>query len=87
MGKEKDKGRFDPVCGFGIAEGAAVEAGQIMSNAAVVAKPRVNLTRLHGVSASNSKHRVDVTPAKRGKGIPSAEDMGRTPAQRLVPNQ
>ena len=30
-------------------------------------KPRVNLTRFHGVFAPNSKHRVTVTPAKRGK--------------------
>jgi len=29
---------------------------------------RVNLTRFHGVFASNSKHRAWVTPAKRGKG-------------------
>jgi hypothetical protein len=36
--------------------------------AALVPKPRVNLTRFHGVFASNIKHRVDVTPAKRGKG-------------------
>ena len=35
--------------------------------AALVPKPRVNLTRFHGVFAPNSKHRVDVTPAKRGK--------------------
>ena len=32
--------------------------------------------------APNSKHRVDVTPAKRGKGSPSAEDVDRTPEQR-----
>ena len=31
-------------------------------------KPRINLTRFHGVFAPNSKHRVLVTPAKRGKG-------------------
>jgi len=36
--------------------------------AALVPKPRVNLTRFHGVLAPNSKHRVNVTPAKRGKG-------------------
>ncbi len=36
--------------------------------AALVPKPRVNLTRFHGVFAPNSKHRVLVTPAKRGKG-------------------
>jgi hypothetical protein len=35
--------------------------------AALVPKPRVNLTRFHGVFAPNSKHRVHVTPAKRGK--------------------
>jgi hypothetical protein len=36
--------------------------------AALVPKPRVNLTRFHGVFAPNSKHRVQVTPAGRGKG-------------------
>ncbi len=35
--------------------------------AALVPKPRVNLTRFHGVFAPNSKHRALVTPAKRGK--------------------
>ena len=29
--------------------------------------PRVHLTRFHGVFAPNSKHRVQVTPAKHGK--------------------
>ena len=36
--------------------------------AALVPKPRVNLTRFHGVLAPNSKYRVLVTPAHRGKG-------------------
>ncbi len=36
--------------------------------AALVPKPRVNLTRFHGVFAPNSKYRALVTPAKRGKG-------------------
>lgn len=41
--------------------------------AALVPKPRSNLTRFHGVFARgglppNSKHRINVTPAKRGKG-------------------
>ena len=36
--------------------------------ATLVPKPRVNLTRFHGVFAPNSKHRALVTPAKRGKG-------------------
>ena len=35
---------------------------------ALVPKPRVNLTRFHGVFAPNSVHRAQVTPAKRGKG-------------------
>jgi len=35
---------------------------------ALVPKPRVNLTRFHGVFAPNSKHRALITPAKRGKG-------------------
>ncbi|MCP4494354.1 MAG: IS91 family transposase, partial [Gammaproteobacteria bacterium] len=41
--------------------------------ASVVPKPRVNLTRFHGVFVGmphhpNSKHRILVTPARRGKG-------------------
>ena len=36
--------------------------------AALVPKPRVNLTRFHGVFAPNSKYRALVTPPKRGKG-------------------
>ncbi len=36
--------------------------------AALVPKPRANLTRYHGVLAPNSKQRIYVTPAKRGKG-------------------
>ena len=53
--------------------------------AALVAKPRVNLTRYHGLFAPNSHHRALVTPAKRGKGAkPNASDAGqqRTPAER-----
>jgi len=36
--------------------------------AALVPKPRANLTLYHGVLAPNSKHRISVTPARRGKG-------------------
>ena len=53
--------------------------------AALVPKPRVNLTRFHGVFAPNSKHRVQVTPAKRGKGkkTNAPEDSpDPTPAER-----
>ncbi|MES9875285.1 MAG: IS91 family transposase, partial [Candidatus Sedimenticola sp. 6PFRAG7] len=39
--------------------------------AALVPKPRVNLTRFHGVFAPNSRRRVLVTPARRGKGSKS----------------
>ncbi|MFT5839337.1 MAG: hypothetical protein ACI9UT_001840 [Flavobacteriales bacterium] len=35
--------------------------------AALVPKPRVNITRFHGVFASNSRHHVIITPAKRNK--------------------
>ncbi len=40
----------------------------IARRVALVPKPRVNLTRFHGVFAPNSAHRARVTPAKRGKG-------------------
>ena len=36
--------------------------------AALVPKPRINLTRFHGVFAPNNKDRAQITPAKRGKG-------------------
>ena len=36
--------------------------------AALTPEPRVNLTRFHGVFTANSKHRIQVTPGKRGKG-------------------
>jgi hypothetical protein len=35
--------------------------------AALVPKPRVNLTRFHGVFAPNSRYRARVTPAKWGR--------------------
>jgi hypothetical protein len=47
----------------------------------LVPKPKVNLTRFHGVFAPNSKHRVDVTPAKRGKGSTRHENEDKTPEQ------
>ncbi len=48
-------------------------------------KPRVNLTRFHGVFAPNSQYRALVTPAKRGRGNKrQATDEGQepTPAER-----
>jgi hypothetical protein len=55
--------------------------------AALVPKPRVNLTRFHGVFAGapdrpNSKHRSHVTPARRGKDNPSQSQDDKTPEQR-----
>jgi hypothetical protein len=48
-----------------------------------VPKPRVNLTGFHGVFAPNSQHRVQVTPAKRGKGNQAkVADELPTPAER-----
>jgi hypothetical protein len=53
--------------------------------AALVPKPRVNLTRFHGVFAPNSKLRALITPAKRGKGNQARaadETQDQTPAGR-----
>ena len=52
--------------------------------AALVPKPRINLTRFHGVFAPNSKHRIHVTPAKRGRGRNELEQQTwdkKTPAE------
>ncbi len=43
--------------------------------ASLVPKPRVNLTRFHGVFAPNSKHRSLVTPARRGKSLQKENKM------------
>ncbi len=51
--------------------------------AALVPKPRVNLTRFHGVFAPNSRHRALVTLAKRGKGKKAMVNVEPpTPAER-----
>ncbi len=53
--------------------------------AALVPRPRANLTRFHGVFAPNSKHRALITPAKRGKGNKHQENSKTddcTPAKR-----
>ena len=52
---------------------------------ALVPKPRVHLTRYHGVFAPHSKYRARVTPAKRGKSTkikPLDETPDQTPAER-----
>jgi hypothetical protein len=48
--------------------------------AALVPKPRVNLTRFHGVFAPNSRHRVTITPALRNKAkkaLPTGQEKTR----------
>jgi hypothetical protein len=48
-------------------------------------KPLLNVTRFHGVPASNSKHRARVTPARRRRGgrHPTTGDPQEpTPAER-----
>ena len=55
--------------------------------AALVPKPRVNLTRFHGIFAPNSKYRMTITPARRGKGARTptiTEPDDRTPMERQV---
>jgi hypothetical protein len=57
--------------------------------ASLVPKPRVNLTRFHGVFVGmphhpNSKYRLTVTPAKRGKGKKRGDlKEDKTPDERL----
>ena len=50
----------------------------------LVPKPRVNLTRFHGVFAPNSKYRARVTPAGRGKckKTQSADESDQTSAEK-----
>jgi hypothetical protein len=54
--------------------------------AALVPKPKVHLTRFHGVFAPNSSYRARVTPARRGRGAqhPARTDReaAPTPAER-----
>jgi len=47
--------------------------------ASLVPKPKVNLTRFHGVFAPNSKQRILVTPARRGKGRLKVSEQEKTP--------
>ena len=52
----------------------------------LIPKPRINLTRFHGVFAPNSKYRARVTPARRGKRkeCHSADEADQTPAEKRV---
>ena len=69
--------------GYGTTQVAFEPADFIARLAALVPKPRVNLTRYHGVLAPNHRWRGLVTPARRGKGIKSTSNAEvRTPAER-----
>jgi hypothetical protein len=50
----------------------------------LVPKPKINLTRFHGVFAPNSKYRARVTPARRGtrKKCHSADETDQTAAEK-----
>ena len=51
--------------------------------AALVPRPRVNLTRYHGVSAPNHHWRAEITPAGRGKGDQRKQQRdGSSPTER-----
>ena len=53
---------------YGMPRAQGCAGAAIARLAALVPKPRVNLTRFHGVFAPNSHYRMTITPAKRGKG-------------------
>jgi hypothetical protein len=65
-------------CRNGIAHVIFESLDFIARLAALVPKPRVNLTRFHGVFAPNSALRQQVTPARRGR----QNNEPRTSAQR-----
>jgi len=53
--------------------------------AALVPKSRVTLTRFHGGFAPNSKYRIIITPAKRGKG--AKKKQGSEPDDKTLMEQ
>ncbi len=50
--------------------------------AALVPKPRINLTRYHGVFAPNNAQRAAITPSQRGKG--GKKDAGTVTTAELL---
>ncbi len=70
---------------YGMPRAQGCAGAAIARLAALVPKPRVNLTRFHGVFAPNSKPRALVTPGKRGKGnkcTATGETQEQTPIER-----
>jgi len=55
-------------------------------SAALVPRPRVNLTRFHGVFAPNSRYRAHITPAGRGRRR-QADSKQPGPARRQAKNR
>ena len=73
----------DTVPGWNDTGGLRPGGFHIARLAALAPKPRVNLTRYHGVPAPNHRWRGLVTPARRGKGIKSISNAEvRTSAER-----
>ncbi|MCP4471956.1 MAG: hypothetical protein GY815_14960 [Gammaproteobacteria bacterium] len=80
--------RVLPVCRGGTRRVAFEPLDFVAKLAALVPKPRVNLTRLHGVFAATSRFRSEVTPARRGRQgkpeqIPADRRRAMRRAQRL----
>jgi hypothetical protein len=70
---------------YGMPRAQGCAGAAIARLAALVPKPRVNLTRFHGGFAPNSKYRARVTPAQRGSGgqpDTTADPEEPTPAER-----
>jgi hypothetical protein len=66
------------------ARGISASMHVISRLVSLVPKPRINLTRFHGVFAPNSKCRAVVTPAKRGRGKTVKSLNDQTPADHLT---
>jgi hypothetical protein len=68
------------------ARGISASMHVIFRLVSLVTKPKVNLTRFHGVFAPNSKYRARVTPAGRGKykKTQSPDESDQTPAEKRV---
>jgi Putative transposase len=70
---------------YGMPRAQGCAGAAIARLVALVPRPRVNLTRYHGVFAPHSQYRARVTPAKRGKGkkgIAAQQQPDQTPAER-----
>jgi hypothetical protein len=52
--------------------------------AALVPRPRVHLTRYHGVFAPHSGWRAQITPAGRGRGAPAVDTRTLTERHRAM---